>query len=60
MCTPMLFTYVHTNVVQGYSGVTTYVHKRFSPTAAESDSLGSSAVTEDFFDEKPDLDREGR
>jgi len=40
--------------------VTTYVHKRFSPTAAESDSLGSSAVTEDFFDEKPDLDREGR
>lgn len=49
---------------QGYSGCTTYVHKQYSPTAAEADNLGSSVAAElgqdDFFGDQPDIDKEGR
>ncbi|KAF5838143.1 hypothetical protein DUNSADRAFT_3338 [Dunaliella salina] len=48
----------------GYSGCTTYVHKQYSPTAAEADNLGSSVAAElgqdDFFGDRPDIDKEGR
>lgn len=48
--------------LQGYSGVTSYVQKAYSPVSAEADSLAKAAADEsgddDTFDEQ--LDREGR
>jgi hypothetical protein len=45
------------SVIQGYSGVTTYVDKKFSPSSAEADFLGAFDLTEDGIE---GLDKEGR